>query len=159
MPDVKVPLADDVAREVEAIKAIREKVNGFRAAASQRPWSEDEADQMYGFCLRLLRRLEGMLDKEVPTARSGPVASEDAALVFKVAMAKLNERAVLYTSDTRTALDSAMPLLARDHGLLTRAEVERRAREWWSSHYGRPVLNGVPDSLVAALTRADGGGR
>ena len=54
----------------------------------------------------------------------------------------------------RHSIDAAMPLLARDHGLLTLAEVERRAREWVARRYA-PDTEGSAwfVSLVAALTR------
>ena len=91
-----------------------------------------------------------------PPQPAGPVTSEEAVVAYEVAY---NARRggflwfdPIWRIDGRHCFDAAMPLLARDHGLLTPAEVERRARAWWSSPYGRPVLSGVPDSLVTALT-------
>ena len=93
----------------------------------------------------------------LPPQPAGPVTSEEAVAAYAAGYARASGVFREHTEEAlankrKAGMDAAMPLLARDHGLLTPAEVERRARAWWSSHYGRPVLSGVPDSLVTALT-------
>lgn len=100
----------------------------------------------------------------------GPVTSEEAHRTFRDALStgsnSFSDYGHLDDEDMvveRHALDAAMPLLARDHGLLTPAEVERRAREWWrrggGGFSGLVTALTAPAATSAASTRTDGGGR
>lgn len=85
---------------------------------------------------------------------SGPVTSEEAVIAYEVAYNSRRNGYLWFDPawriDGRHALDAAMPLLARDHGYIKLAEVERRAREW--VHCRGEQLQAWLGSLLAALT-------
>lgn len=128
---------DAKARLGQMIRAAYEKWNRGEAVAA---WAEPIADALLA---------AGVTPPPQP---AGPVTSEEASVAFKAALYKLNPRVKLYCDEVRRTIDAAMPLLARDHGLLTRAEVERRARAWAD---GWGYSGAVKGDLVEALTSKD----
>lgn len=83
----------------------------------------------------------------VPEPPKGPVTSEATATKWLHGPSQPHLAAV---EAARWDLDDLIPDLAKDHGLLTREEVERRVNAWWE---------GIPSdraSLLAALTRREG---
>ena len=92
----------------------------------------------------------------LPPQPAGPVTSEGAFYVYAGALHRRDETycapdeySPADALTERHALDAAMPLLARDHGLLTPAEVERALSSFDWSYDKHPN----PDEIMAALTR------
>ena len=97
----------------------------------------------------------------LPPEKAGPVTSEETVRAYAEGCHSHDERRWTPFADypghaveaVRHGLDAAMPLLARDHGLLTPEEVERRAREWAKEPMGKLKVPDVMNDLIAALTR------
>ena len=139
-------MADAKARLVEAVNGLT--VATFRAI-------EDAGKDSFAAPEVIARRQRDILRRALATALPpeppGPVTSEEAVAAYAAGYARacgvFREHTEEALAQKRKAgMDAAMPLLARDHGLLTPAEVERRAREWWRRG------GGGFSGLVTALT-------
>ena len=78
---------------------------------------------------------EGVTLPEEKPGKAGPVTSDKAvSLLFGDGYPDTNPTYALQRRNLARRVDRAVPQIAEDHGLLTREEVERRAREWAATY-------------------------
>lgn len=104
----------------------------------------------------------------LPPQPAAPVTSEATAEKWLGIRSEDMDSCLTVVEEVRRDMDRILPNLARDHGLLAPAEVERRARDFWTRKGWILASESDLEELVSALTasgtsaastRTDGGGR